>query len=185
MPGEGGLGLPPLAEHATVLAALGLLAEPLDHLPPVPGLGPLAPVPPAIQRDHGGPHPEVFAAVPVVLFTVERGIGQHPVPGDGQGRLGHDRAQLRRVVGRTRGNGGPGEEMAVGIAGDGEFGPQPGRVLAPGPLEEVPRRVPALQPRPIDGGGGRIGDQAGVLCGRSGTQKEDDIGPPFNSRCSA
>lgn len=137
MPGEGGLGLPPLAEHPAVPTPPGLLAEPLDHLPPVRGLGPLAAVPPAIQGDHGGPHPEVFAAVPVVLLAVERGVGQHPIPGDGQGRLSHDRTQLRGIVGRAGGDGGPGEEVARGVARDGELGPQPRRVLASGSLEEV------------------------------------------------
>jgi len=185
VPGEGGLRLPPLSEHPPVPAPLGLLAEPLDHLPPIPGLGPLAPVPPAIQWDHGGPHPEVFAAIPVMVLTVERGVGQHPVPGDGQGRLGHDRTQLWGVVGRAGGDGGPGEEVALGIAGDGELGPQPRGVLASGSLEEVTRGVSALQSGPIDRCCWRIGDQATVLCGRSGTQKEDDIGPPFKSRCSA
>ena len=62
----------------------------------------------------------------MVLFTVERGVGQHPVPGDGQGRLGQDRAQLGGIVGRAGGDGGPGEEVALGIARDGELGPQPG-----------------------------------------------------------
>jgi hypothetical protein len=137
VPGEGGLHLPSLAEHPTVPAAFGLLAEPFDHLPPVLGLGPLAAVPPTIQGDHGGPNPEVFAARSVVVFTVERGVSQHPIPGHGQGRLDHDRTQLRGVVGRAGGDGGPGEEVALRIAGDGEFGPQPRGVLAFGPLEEV------------------------------------------------
>src|SRR2546423_12295544 len=41
VPAERGLGLPPLAVHPAVPAALGLLPEPLGHLPPGPGLGPL------------------------------------------------------------------------------------------------------------------------------------------------
>lgn len=185
MPAERGLRLPSLAEHPPVPAPLGLLAEPFDHLPPVPGLGPLAPVPPAVQRDHGGPHPEVFAAVPVVVLAVERGVGEHPVPGDAQGRLSHDRTQLRGVVGRPGGDRGPGEEVALGIARDGELGPQPGRVLPSGSFEEVARGVPALQTGAIDGCGWGSGDQTAIPCERSGAQKEDDVGPPFSSRCSA
>lgn len=137
VPGEGGLDLPPLTEHPTVPTPLGLLAEALDHLPSVLGLGPLAAVPPAVQGDHGGPNPEVFAARSVVLFTVERGVGQHPIPGHGQGCLDHDRTQLWRVVGRAGGNGGPGEEVTLRVASDGELGPQPRGVFASGPLEEV------------------------------------------------
>src|SRR4051812_27934325 len=76
---EGGLGLPPLPVHPAVPAPLGLLAEPPDHLAAVAGLGPLAAVRPAVDRDDGGPHPEVLAGVPVVLLAVERGIGQRPV----------------------------------------------------------------------------------------------------------
>lgn len=185
MPREGGLHLPSLAEHPAVAAAFGLLAEPLDHLPPVPSLGPLAAMPPGIQRDYGGPDPEAFAAIAVMTFTIERGVGQHPIPGDGQRGLGHDRAQLRGIVGRAGGHGGPGEEVAPRIAGDGQLGPQPGGVLASGSLEEVARGASALQSGPIDRRCRRIGDQAAVLCGRGGTQKEDDVGPPFSSRCSA
>ena len=66
-------------------------------------LGPLPALPAAVERDDGGPDPEVLPAVPVVLLAVERGVGQHPVPGDDQGRLGHDRAELRGVVGRAGG----------------------------------------------------------------------------------
>src|SRR5262245_48515908 len=61
-----GLGLTPLAVHPAVAAPLGPLAEPLDHLPPVSGLGPLPAVGAAVERDDRGPHPEVLAGVPVV-----------------------------------------------------------------------------------------------------------------------
>src|SRR5689334_5384227 len=81
VPGEGRFGLPPLAVHPAVPAALRLLAEPLDHLPSVLGLGPLPAPAAAVQRDDRGPHPEVLPAVPVVPLGVERGVGQHPVPG--------------------------------------------------------------------------------------------------------
>jgi hypothetical protein len=121
----------------------------------------------------------------VVVLAVERGIGQHSIPGHGQRGLEHDRAELRRVVGWAGGDRGPGEEVTVGVAGDGELGPQAGRVLTSGPLEEVTRGVPTLQSGPIDRGRRRIANQATVLCGRGGPQKEDDVGPPFKSRCSA
>src|SRR3954462_9044443 len=74
VPAEGGFGLPPLAVDPAVPAALRLLAEPLDHLPPVHGLGPLPAPVAAVDRDHGGPHPEVLPGVPVVVLGVERGV---------------------------------------------------------------------------------------------------------------
>jgi hypothetical protein len=119
VPREGRLGLPSLTEYPTVLASLGLLAEPLDHLPPVLGLGPLAALTAAVQGNYGGPHPEFLAAMAVMLFAVECGVGQHSVPDHSQGCLDHDRTQLRGIVGRAGGDRGPSEEVAFRIAGDG------------------------------------------------------------------
>jgi len=185
VPREGRFGLPPLAVHPAVARALRLLLEPPDHLPAELGLGPLPASAPAVQWDHGGPHPEVLPAVPVVFLGVERGVGQHPVPGDDQRRLGQGRAELRGVVGRAGGDGRTGEEVAASVARDGELGPQARRVLASGPLEEVPRRVPALQPGAIDGGGRPLADQAAVGCGRGGADEEDDGLPFLSSREAA
>jgi hypothetical protein len=182
VPAERGLGLPPLAVHPPVPAPLRLLAEPLDHLPPVLGLGPLAAPVAAVERDDGGPHPEVLPAVPVVLLGIERGVGQHPVPGDGQRRLGHDGLELRGVVGRAGRDAGPGEEVAVRIDGDGDLGPQPRGVLAAGSLEEVAGGVAALQPGGIDSRGRPVADQAAVGCGRGGAVEEDDELPFLSSR---
>lgn len=185
VPAEGGFGLPPLAVHPLVPAPLGLLAEPLDHLPPICGFRPLPALPARVERDHGGPDIEFLPGIPVVILGIERGVGQHPVPGDDQGRLGQDRGELRGVVGRAGGDRRPGEEVAPGVAGDGELGPQPGRVLLAGPLEEVPGRVPALQPGAIDGGGRLLADQAAVGCGRGGPEEEADDLPFFSSRAAA
>ena len=184
VPREGGLGLPPLAVHPGVPAALGLLAEPPDHLPPVAGLRPLPAPVAAVERDDGGPHPEVLPGVAVVLLGIERGVGQHPVPGDGQGRLVQDGGELGGIVGRAGGDGGPGEEVAAGLDGDRQLGPQPGGVLAAGPLEEVPGRVAALQPGPVHRRGRLLADQAGLGRGRGGAEQEDEL-PFFSSRCSA
>jgi hypothetical protein len=185
VPAERGLRLPTLAIDALVPAALRLLAEPLDHLPPVCGLGPLAAPPAAVQRDDGGPHPEVLPGVPVVFLGIERGVGQDTIPVEYEGRLGHDRAELRGIITRAGGDGGPGEEMTPGVAGDGQLGPQPGRVFPPGPLEEVPGGVPTLQPGAIDRGGRLVTDQAAVDCGRGGAQEEADDLPFFSSRPAA
>jgi hypothetical protein len=38
----------------------------------------------------------------VALLAVERRVAEHPVVSNGQGRLGHDGAELRRVVGGPR-----------------------------------------------------------------------------------
>src|SRR4051812_32109816 len=73
VPAEGGFGLPPLAVHPLVSAALGLLAESLDHLPPVRGFRPLPAPPAGVDRDDGGPDAQILAAVPVVVLGIERG----------------------------------------------------------------------------------------------------------------
>src|SRR4051812_13896376 len=70
VPAEGGLRLPPLAVHPAVARPPRLLPEPLDHLPAVRGLRPLPAPVAAVQRDDGGPHPEVLPAVPVVLLGI-------------------------------------------------------------------------------------------------------------------
>lgn len=119
VPGEGRLDLPPLAEHPPVPGALRLLPEPLDHLPPELGFGPLPALAAGVNRDDGGTHPEVLPRVPVVLLGIECGVGQNPVPGDDEGRLGQDRGELGGVIRRAGGDGRPGEEMGLGVAGDG------------------------------------------------------------------
>lgn len=185
VPAERGLDGPPQTVHAPGSAPLGLLAEPLDHLPPELGFGPLPALAAGVDRDDGGTHPEILPRVPVVRLGIECGVGQNPVPGDDQGRLGHDRSELGGVIRRAGGDGRPGEEVGLGVAGDGQLGPQPGRVLAAGPLEEVPGRVPALQPGPVDGRGRFLTDQAAIGCGRGGTEKEEDDLPLFSSREAA
>lgn len=185
VPAESGFGLPAVAVDPPVSAPLRLLAEPLDHLPPVHGRGPLPAPAAAVQGDDGGPHPEILPGVAVVALGIEGGVGQHPVPSDGQGRLGHRRSELRGVVGRAGGDPRPGEEVAPGIHGDGELGPQPGRVFPPGPLEEVAGGVTALQAGPVDRGGRLRPDQAAIGCGRGGAQQEDDGLPFFSSRAAA
>lgn len=185
VPGEGGLGLPPLAVHPAVPAAPGLPPEPPDHLPPVLGLRPLAALTAAVERDDRGPHPEILPGVSVVLLGIERGVGQHPVPGHDQRGLGHHGGELRGVVGRAGADPGPGQEVARGIDGNGELGPQSGGVLPPGSLEEVAGGVPALQPGPVHRGGRHRADQAAVRSGRGGAEQEDDEVPLFSSRCSA
>jgi hypothetical protein len=89
----------------------------------------------------------------VVVLGVEGSIGQHAIPGDHEGGLGQHRAKLWRVVGRTCGDGRPGEEVAVGVAGNGELRPKTGGVLPPGPLKEIARGVTAFQARAIDRSG--------------------------------
>lgn len=136
-----------------------------------------------VDRDDRRPDAPLVPGVGVVRLAVERGVGQQPVPAHGQGRQEQDGPELGGVVGRAGGHGGPGQEVAVGVAGDGELGP--GGVLGPGPAGEVPGRVPALQPGGIDGGGRPVADQAGLGCGRGGAEEEDDELPFFSSRCFA
>jgi hypothetical protein len=181
---EGALDLPPLAEHPLVPVALFARAE-------VPGhLGAVLParfafVAAWVDRDHTRADPQIFPREPVVRLGIERGVGQHPVPGDAQGGQEQNGCELRGVVGRTEGDGGPGDEVGVGIDGGAQLGPGAGRVLALGAGNEVSGGVAAVQAGGIDGDGGLIGDQFGRACGRDGAFEEVDEGPPFSSRPSA
>jgi hypothetical protein len=185
VPREGALGLPALAVDAPVPAALWLPAAAFDHLPTVARQRPLPALVAAVQRDHGGADAQLFAAVAVALLAVERGIAEHPVVAHSQRRLGHHRAQLRRVVGRPQADGGAGQEVAGGVAGDRQLGPQPGVVLTAGALEEVARGVPALQPGGIDGRGRLLADQAALFGARAGPVQEQDELPFFSSLLAA
>ena len=177
--------LPPLTEHPLVTRALRLLAKSLHHLPSIVGLGPLAALAPTVQRNHRRPDLQVLAAIPVVSFAVERRIGQHAVPVHSQGRLGQDRTQLRRIVGRTGGHRGPGDEVTGGIDRDGELGPEPCGVAVAGSLEEVSRGVTAFETGAINGGRWRGADQTALDCGRGRPVEEADNLPFFRSRLAA
>jgi len=182
--GEGALDLPPLSEHATGAASLGLRAEPPGHLAAVFPVGGHI-VAAGVNRDDGGSDAQLLAGEPVMGFGVEGRIGQHSVPGQAQGRQEQDRGELRGIVGRPGGDRGPGEEVGVRVGRDGELGPRASRVLALGAGDEVPRRVPAIQPGRIDGDGRLVRDQAALGRGYDGAAEEVEERPPFNSRPSA
>ena len=185
VPGEGALGLPPLAEHPLVPGAVRLGYEPPGHLAPVlPARR--AGVAAGVDRDDRRPDAQLVPGVRVVGLGVERGVRQHPVPADGEGRLGEDRPELRGVVGRAGGDGGPGDEVASCIDRDGELPADvEGWWRAPASGGEVPGRVATLQPGRIDRRRGPLADQAAVECGRGGAEQEDDELPFLRSRCSA
>jgi hypothetical protein len=181
---ERALDLPPLAEHALVPGARRPGPESAGHLGTIPPAR-LALMTARVNRDHAGPDAEHLTREPVVGFGVERGIGQHPVPGQTQRRQEQDRRELWGIVGRAGGHRGPSEEVGMGVGRDGELGPRAGRVFALGPGDEVPRRVPAIQPGCIDGDGWDVRDQARIDSGRDGPFEEVEEDPPFRSRASA
>jgi len=182
---EGALRLPALAVDPLVPAALRPLAEAPPHLPPVAGPGPLAALAPPVERDDRGADAQALPAQPVVLLAIEGRVGQQAVPGHSQRRLPHGRPQLRRVVAGGRADGGGGEEVAAGVADDGELGPQPGAVLAAGALEEVLRSVAALQAGGVEGRLGLGANQAALAGARGGLEEEQDELPFFRSRLAA
>jgi hypothetical protein len=183
--GENALCLPPLPVDALMLAALGLLAKPLHHLPTVVTLRPLPSLTAAVDGDDRGADALVLAAVAVVLLTIEGRVRQHTVVADNQRRLRHRRAELGCVVGRSKADGGRREEMAPRLAGDGQLGPQPGVMLAAYAFEEISGRVPAFHAGGIDGSGRLGADQATLLCARGGLGEEQDELPLFSSRLAA
>ena len=185
VPREGTLRLPTLPVHPPVPAAPWLLAEPLHHLPTVAALGPLPPPLPPVQRDHRRADAQILPAKAVALLTVECRVAEHPVVTDRQGSLGHDRAELRRVVGGAEADPRRREEVAGRLAGDRQLRPQAGVVPAVSTLEEVTGGVPALQAGGIDGGRRPGADQAVRLCVRGGAVEEQDEFPFFKSRLAA
>lgn len=75
--------------------------------------------------------------------------------------------------------------MALGVADDGELGPQPGAVFTAGALKEVLGGVAALQAGGVDGGLRLRADQAALLGARGGLEEEADDLPFFSSRPAA
>lgn len=185
VPREGALRLPALPVDPAITALPWPAAETLFHLPAVARLGPLPPLVAAVERDYGRADAQLFAAEAVVLLAVEGGVAQYPVPGHPQGRLLQGGAELRRVITGTEADGGRGEEVTLGVADGGEFGPDGGALLAAGTLEEVTRGVVALQAGGIDGGLRLVADQAALPCARGGLEEEQDELPFFNSRPAA
>src|SRR5262249_31552919 len=100
------------------------------------------------------------------------GVGQHTVVAGRPRRLGQRRAELRCVVGRAAADGRTHEQVAVGVADDGEFGPQPAAVAAGGGRGEGGGGVPALQAGGVHGGRGLGGDQAAVGGAQGGAHEE-------------
>lgn len=183
---ERALGLPPLAVHPLVPGTRGPGPEVPRHLVAVRAPDRTGATAPAEHRDHGRADAQAVPREPVVVFRVERGVGQHPVPPHAQeGGREQNRRELRGVVGRAEGDGRPGEEVRVGVAGGRQLGVRPGGVLALRAGDEVPGRVAGVQPGGVDGGGRLLGDQAGVARGRDGAAEEVEEDPPFSSRPSA
>ena len=185
VPGERRFHLPALTVHPTMARPLRLLPEPLHHLAAILGLGPFPPLTATVEGNHGRADAQAFPSIAVVVFGIQGGIGEHPIPGHRENRLGQDGTELGGIVGWPRGDGGSGEEVTAGVAGDGQLGPQPRGVLTAGSLEEVAGGVPALQTRAIHGDGRLLADQTAVGCGRRDAQKEARNLPRFSSRPAA
>jgi hypothetical protein len=164
--------------------AIRTRSEVAGHLGPVLAAR-LAIVAARVDRDDRRADAQVLPCEPVVLLGVERGVGQHPVPSDQEGRQEQNGRELRGVVGRTDRDDGPGDEVRVGVNGGGQLRPTARRVLTLGAGDEVPGGVPAIQPGGVDGDGGLLGDQAAVGRGRDGAFEEVEEDPPFSSRPSA
>src|SRR5258708_13952688 len=105
-PAECGFCLPALAVHPAMACSAWLLPEALDHLSAILGLGPLAPLASSVERKDRAAHPQLLAAESVILFAVEGGIPQDPVPTHDQRGLLEGRGKLRGVVAGAGGDGG-------------------------------------------------------------------------------
>jgi hypothetical protein len=167
-----------LAEHPLVPVAVLARAEVPRHLTAVSAVR-LHVVAARVDRDHTRADPQLLPRLSVVRFGVERGVGPHTVPKDQQGRQQQDRGELRGIVGRAEGDGGPGDEVGMGVDRGGQLGPGAGRVLALGAGDEVPRGVSAVESGGIDGDGRLLGDQFGFDSGRDGSLEEVDEDPPL------
>ena len=116
------LDLSPLPIDAPATAAPRRLPKAADHLPPVLRLRPLATASP-VQRDHRGPHAELFAARGVVGLRVVSRIGQQRVDGSMLHGRPHDRDELRRILTRRLTDGSREEHMGPSIDHHGQFRP--------------------------------------------------------------
>lgn len=196
-PGAGGVGARGergaqaplvLGEYALDLPALAVAAagESMEEATAISALGSLSCEAPRIDRDSRERDAEVVATEAVVVLAVEGGVGEDAGQLDAPHGPSHNRRQLRRVVGRSPGDRGRGDEVSRIVAADRQLGPaaSPMGTSAASP-DEVGADVAGLEARGVHGAVGGSIDQA--ACAGSG---EDDIQetierPPFRSRCSA
>src|ERR1700733_4067195 len=98
--------------------------EPPLHLPTVLGFRPLSSLAAAVDRDDRTADAQLLAAETMVVLTIEGRIAQDTIPTHDQGSLVQRRSKLWVVIGRPRADGGCRNEVAGGVADDGELGPK-------------------------------------------------------------
>ena len=174
-------------EGAFRLPALAILppVETSFHLPPILRQRPLAALAAWVDRDDGRAHPQIFATQAMILFAIEGSVAEDAVPANEQTGSFQRRSKLGGIIARTRAHGGRGQEMAGGVADDGEFRPRACRAFLAGPSEKIPGGVATVQARGINSCFGPLVDQAAVLGAHRGHDEEESGLPFFKSRCSA
>ena len=113
--GDRTFDMPSLAVDAVGKAAI--------HLGAVFGFGKLIGASAWVQRNNGGRDAEFVAAKTVVVFAVVGRIGKHAVEIHPRGRIANGVRELGRVVRRSTRYRGPGPQVGMRLAHDGEFGP--------------------------------------------------------------
>jgi hypothetical protein len=151
VPGEPALDLPPLAVHPLVTAVPRLLAEPPDHLRAVLGLGLLAAVTAAAQRDHRRAHAQVLTRPGVVSLGVVARVGQEGVGHAPSNRGPDGGSELGRVGSGPACDVGGEEQVGAGVENGRQLGPPAASVPAPGLPGVVAARVAGFKPGRIDG----------------------------------
>ena len=182
VPAERALGLPPLAVHPPVPAALRPRPEPPDHLVAVLPPDRAGPAAPAEHREHGRADAQAVAGVGVEVLPVERPVPQQGVDGPAPGGRPDGLPELAGVAPRAAGGDGRQEQVGAAVGDRRQLRPA-GQARGPaGPEVEVAADVAALQPGRVDRRPGPVGDQPAA--GRDG-RREEGVYPFFSGSRSA
>ena len=175
-------------DHAFDLPAMPVdaLGEPAFHQAAVLGLGPTTPRVPAVQRNGRAGNAQLLSTQDVVAFAVVAGIGQQAGQAQVPDRLAHGRGELGMIVAGTSDDRGPGNQMGLCVADDGQLGPTSAtKTPVSAAIHEVGADVVGLQAGGVDGPFALGADQPTLDGTLEDNGQEPVKSPFFISRCSA
>ena len=120
--GESAFDMPSLTIDAT--------KETRVHLSSILGFGLGGVAAARVKGNDGGADAKLFATWAVIMFAVERGIGQQAIKGNVLGGLSHRFGQLGRVLTRSPGDADPGKKVGIDMAHHGQFRPAASKKLS-------------------------------------------------------
>jgi hypothetical protein len=174
--GEGTLDMPSMAIKPVEEAA--------PHLATVFRAGPATAGVAGVERDQGRTDAQSLAGQPMVVLTVEAGIGQQAIDRQAAGGLLQTGGEFAGVAAGTPAERGRGPQVGAGMTDHGQLGPMmPDIGIKPlAADDEMTRNVVVVQTGGIDAGFGSLFDQAACVGNIENGGKEGIESPFFRSR---